>query len=163
MPRNGISTEDPTDKPAVTPLSRYSCKLEEKPNLHQSALNPHAHEWRPFEKSFGPTFLEGKRSMFQDESFHCIMENHKRQNRAIQQLKEQQQQSVMALTLPQPNLEIFSGNLIGYCDFVRTFEHQVDLWRVVSPWKKRDICRLNGSSKKGTDKATTLPPHTWKD
>ena len=28
-PRNGISTEDPTDKPAVTPLSSHS--LEEKP------------------------------------------------------------------------------------------------------------------------------------
>ena len=62
----------------------------------------------------------------QDESFQRLIENHERQNQAIQQLIQQQQQGVLALTLPQPRLQLFSGNPINYCDFVRAFEHLVE-------------------------------------
>lgn len=33
---------------------------------------------------------------------------------------------LVALTLPQPSMEVFSGGPINYCDFLRTFEHQVE-------------------------------------
>ena len=51
------------------------------------------------------------------------METYDRQNMALQQIVQQQQQSVMALTLPQPTIKPFKGDPIEYCDFIRSFEH----------------------------------------
>ena len=48
------------------------------------------------------------------------------QSYALQQLIKQQQQGVKALTLPQPSMQIFSGNPIDYCDFIRSFEHLIE-------------------------------------
>lgn len=39
---------------------------------------------------------------------------------------QQQQQGVMSLTLPQPDMQVFSGDPINYCDFVRSFKHLVE-------------------------------------
>ena len=58
----------------------------------------------------------------QDHSFRQLVEIQDRQNNALQQLIQQQQQGVMALTLPQPSLQVFSGNPIDYLDFIRAFE-----------------------------------------
>ncbi|XP_028417118.1 uncharacterized protein LOC114541384 [Dendronephthya gigantea] len=55
-----------------------------------------------------------------------LMETQDRQNVALQQIVQQQQQSVMALTLPQPTIKPFKGDHIEYCDFVRSFEHRVE-------------------------------------
>lgn len=63
---------------------------------------------------------------FRDESFHMLMEPQDRQNHVLQQLVEQQQQSVMALTLLQPTMQTFNGNRTNYCDFVRAFGHLVE-------------------------------------
>ena len=54
------------------------------------------------------------------------METHDRQNMALQQIVQQQQKSVMALTLPQPTIKPFKGEPIEYCDFIRSFEHLVE-------------------------------------
>ena len=62
---------------------------------------------------------------FRDESFQLLTETQDRQNIVLQQLIEQQQQGVMALTLPQPTMSIFNGDPTTYCDFVRAFEHLV--------------------------------------
>ncbi len=48
------------------------------------------------------------------------------QSYALQQLIHQQQQGVMALTLRQPNLPIFSGDPVDYCDFIHSFEHLIE-------------------------------------
>ncbi len=48
------------------------------------------------------------------------------QSFTLQQLIQQQQQGVMALTLPQLSMQVFSGNPIDYCDFIRSFEHLVE-------------------------------------
>jgi hypothetical protein len=61
-----------------------------------------------------------------DESFRRIVEMQDRQSNALQHLIHQQQQGVMALTLPQPSMPIFSGNPIDYCDFIRSFEHLIE-------------------------------------
>jgi hypothetical protein len=63
---------------------------------------------------------------FRDESFQMLMETQDRQNTVLRQLIEQQQQGVMALTLPQPTIQIFNGDPTSYCDFVRAFEHLVE-------------------------------------
>ena len=66
-----------------------------------------------------------------DESFRRIVEMQDQQSYALQQLIlqqliHQQQQGVMALTLRQPNLPIFSGDPVDYCDFIRSFEHLIE-------------------------------------
>ena len=45
-----------------------------------------------------------------------LMEKQDRQNTVLRQLIEQQQQSIMALTLPQPTMQIFNGDPTSYCD-----------------------------------------------
>ena len=77
-----------------------------------------------FQQHVSPDY--NRANSLQDESFQRLIENHERQNQAIQQLIQQQQQGVLALTLPQPRLQLFSGNPINYCDFVRAFEHLVE-------------------------------------
>ena len=54
------------------------------------------------------------------------METQDHQNTALQQLIQQQQAGVLALTLPQPNIQVFSGDSLDYCDFVHAFEHLVE-------------------------------------
>ena len=61
-----------------------------------------------------------------DESFRRIVEMQDQQSHALQQLIHQQQQGVMALTLPQPSMPVFSGNPVDYCDFTRSFEHLIE-------------------------------------
>ena len=77
-----------------------------------------------FQQHVSPDY--NRANSLQDESFQRLIENHERQNQAIQQLIQQQQQGVLALTLPQPSLQVFSGDPIDYCDFVRAFEHIVE-------------------------------------
>ena len=62
----------------------------------------------------------------QDESFRRIAQIQDQQSNALQQLIHQQQQGVLALTLPQPSMPIFNGNPIDYCDFIRSFEHLIE-------------------------------------
>ncbi len=42
------------------------------------------------------------------------------------QMMQQQQQGIMALTLPRSAMEIFSGNPVDYCNFIRAFETLVE-------------------------------------
>ena len=44
----------------------------------------------------------------------------------LQLLLLQQQEAIMALTLPQPELPLFTGDPIEYCDFIRVFENLVE-------------------------------------
>lgn len=61
-----------------------------------------------------------------DDSFQFLIEVQDHENHALQQPFGQQQQDVSALTLPQPSLQVFSGDPIDHCDFVHTFEHLVE-------------------------------------
>ena len=90
------------------------------PPIRSSALGPQYPLHRPNEQGYN------RSGSIQDQSFRQLVEIQDRQNNALQQLIQQQQQGVMALTLPQPSLQVFSGNPIDYLDFVRAFEHQVE-------------------------------------
>ena len=48
------------------------------------------------------------------------------QNQQLQALIQRQQESTLALTLPQPNVPVFSGNPVEYWTFIRTFENLID-------------------------------------
>ena len=45
---------------------------------------------------------------------------------SLQLLLLQQQETIKALTLPQPGFPVFNGDLIEYCDFIRAFENPVE-------------------------------------
>ena len=45
---------------------------------------------------------------------------------SFRQILQQQQQAIMALTLPQPDVPIFKGDPIEYCDFMRAFENLIE-------------------------------------
>ena len=59
------------------------------------------------------------------------MEAQDCQHHALQQLLEQQQ-GMVAPTLPQPSMQIFGRDPIDYCDFVRALKHQVE-WKIQRP------------------------------
>lgn len=44
----------------------------------------------------------------------------------VQRLMFQQQEAIMALTLPQPSVPIFDGDPTQYCDFTRAFENLIE-------------------------------------
>ena len=85
-------------------------------------LNPTLPSWLPNQLS-SP---QQDHSYSQDNTLQRLMETHDRQNVALQQIVQQQQQSVMALTLPKPTIKAFRGDPIEYCDFIRSFEHLVE-------------------------------------
>ena len=62
----------------------------------------------------------------QPNHFYESPSAHDYQNNALEQLIKQQHQGVMALTLPQPSMQVFSGDPIDYCDFIRSFEHLIE-------------------------------------
>ncbi|XP_028415393.1 uncharacterized protein LOC114538415 [Dendronephthya gigantea] len=71
-------------------------------------------------------FASNSTSTPRDELFQRIVEIQDQQSNALQQLIRQQQQGVLALTLPQPSMPVFSGNPVDYCDFIRSFEHLIE-------------------------------------
>ena len=59
-----------------------------------------------------------------DESFRRFMETQDRQSHSLHKLVQQQQQSTLALTLPQH--ADLSGDPVDNCDFIRAFKHLVE-------------------------------------
>ena len=64
-----------------------------------------------------PLLSDNPATSLHDESVRRIVEMQDQQSNALQLLIQQQQQGVMALTLPQPSMQVFSGNPIDYCEF----------------------------------------------
>ena len=44
----------------------------------------------------------------------------------VQLLLQQQQEAILALTLPQPDVPVFTGDPVEYCDFIRAFENLIE-------------------------------------
>ena len=92
---------------------RESCRphplKQETPLANQRSLNPAALEFR-FETVMPQQPIRSSEPQLNQPS-------------DMQQLLQQQQQVIMALTLPQPKLPVFTGDPIEYCDFIRAFEN----------------------------------------
>ncbi len=91
----------------------------------QSPKEPPAQPSTPKEESLNPNAEEWKQES-KHNSFQRLIENQYRQNQNLMQMMQQQQQGIMALTLPQPAMEVFSGNPVDYCNFIRAFESLVE-------------------------------------
>jgi len=55
-----------------------------------------------------------------------VLESQELQSFTFQKLLEQQQQQIIALTLPQPDLPVFDCNPTRYCDFIHAFENLME-------------------------------------
>ena len=107
--KHPVSSKCPESQPKQRPKG---ASLEQQ---HSSS----APEWFPNQS---PLYRQNNGQPY-DYPLQRLMETHGRQNMALQQIVQQQQQSVMALTLPQPTIKPFKGEPIEYCDFIRSFEH----------------------------------------
>ena len=120
------------EKPHSTPLAQNSFPIQDPPilssRIKQYAPSPPIRSSALGSQDPYTSNEQGynRSASIQDQSFRQLVEIQDRQNNALQQLIQQQQQGVMALTLPQPSLQVFSGNPIDYLDFIRAFEHQVE-------------------------------------
>ena len=55
-----------------------------------------------------------------------LLESQHQQNCRMQELIQRQQESTLALTLPQPEVPTFSGNPLEYWTFIRAFENLIE-------------------------------------
>ena len=116
-----------TDEIAISPQGKQPYQQSETPRPSKYPLNPEAPEYRhtrtPNQEG---SPHDVKISRDQDTSFVRLMETQDRHNQALMELVRHQQQSTAALTLPQPSMQVFSGDPIDYCDFIHAFEHLVE-------------------------------------
>ena len=120
----------PSNATAETTLNlpgKQPYEPNETPQSPKYPLNPEAPEYRhtPTRNQENSPY-DTKISSHQDASFVRLMQTQDRHNEALMQLVRHQQQSTAALTLPQPSMQVFSGDPIDYCDFIHAFEHLVE-------------------------------------
>lgn len=119
IPTTASHTQPTSANQAQLLQSPMTAQMKQQPIEQQ--LNPSVHQWVPSQPA-----LAHHNSYASDYSFQRLMETQDRQNTTLQQLVQQQQQSVMALQLPQPTIKVFKGDPLEYCDFIRSFEHLVE-------------------------------------
>jgi hypothetical protein len=93
-------------------------------------LNPRAAHWN--HDAYNNVSQENMHETILDRIFFFSQD---RQSRAFHYLLNQQQENVMALTLPQPDLPVFDGDPTNYCDFIRAFENLIE--RKTKSWSSR--------------------------
>ena len=109
-------------QPTALQLSTEQDKPQPSHSPENQGLDPNIPQWFPNNTKPNQNVSYTPDYNFQQQ----LMETQDRQNIALQQLVKQQQQSVMALTLPQPTMKILKGDPTDYCDFIRSFEHLVE-------------------------------------
>ena len=126
-PMEGGLPSNATAETALNLPGKQPYEPNETPQSPKYRLNPEALEYRhtPTQNQESSPY-DTKISSHQDASFVRLMETQDRHNEVLMQLVCHQQQSTAALTLPQPIMQVFSGDPIDYCDFIHAFEHLVE-------------------------------------
>ena len=119
---NPISEQvSPQQVPQVSSFEvPISVQGHDPPSPHSSQLNPNVTKSHSARLDLSPN----QQSSFNEEVVAKLLQAQNKQNHALQQLV-QQQQVIVALTLPQPSLQIFYGNPANYCNSIRPFEHLI--------------------------------------
>ena len=98
---------------------RLPCPMEDpRVTSRRLPLNPEAPEWQNKTPQYSP--------------FNAVAKSTPKSTYAppvggdIQLLLRQQQEAIMALTLPQPDVPVFTGDPVEYCDFIRAFENLIE-------------------------------------
>ena len=107
---HGLATERESSQPSIM--------AETPQQIKHLPLNPEVPEWRNKAPQYS-TFEAVTNGTPQATLVPAA-------NSDIQLLLRQQQEAIMALTLPQPDVPIFNGDPVEYCDFTRAFENLIE-------------------------------------
>ena len=111
-------------------------QTEENQEVKCSPLNPDAPVWKGYGCS--PSAINGESAEgglleqhldLSDKNVSHVIEVQKmqqQQNQQLQELLKQHQLQTLAMTLPQPEISVFSGDPVEYSDFVRAFENLIE-------------------------------------
>ena len=136
-PQSNATKRNEAQSAATKPNQSYTPRNKnETLQLRAQMLNADAAEWTyNTSNSIPPESMNG-------DIIAKMLDSQDRQSHALHQLLKQQQENVMALTLPQPDLPVFDGDAIQYCDFIREsnraknkqFECEIVLFGSVHVW-----------------------------
>ena len=96
------------------------------PEHNSSSLNPEVPEWRSVPVGNSECFGDSPISYENVSQMVDLQRLQQLQNQQLQELLKQQQLQTLALTLPQPEVPVFSGDPVEYSDFVRAFENVIE-------------------------------------
>ena len=141
-------------KSKASPIIRSSESTQVRANCHNtdnlpenvpaepSASNPEANSFLPkirayddrkaIKSPYSPKVKEETNKSELDDPVlvaslaQSLLEAQHQQNCRMQELIQRQQESTLALTLPQPEVPTFSGNPIEYWTFIRAFENLIE-------------------------------------
>ena len=133
-PSLSLPRQLPTSTPQET--KEESDKVNDSPTVpiaetNLSSLNPEASEWQrsnESEENISETSITHHLSVSDKNATEMldIERLQQQQNKQIQELLKQQQQQTLALTFPQPEVPVFSGDPTEYLDFTRAFENLIE-------------------------------------
>ncbi|RUA05619.1 MAG: hypothetical protein DSY43_04230, partial [Gammaproteobacteria bacterium] len=99
------------------------------PTVNDTLLDPNVAEWKP-KCQHCPKESSVNQNMESTENAVSRMADlqqlQQQQNKQVQELLKQQREQTVALTLPQPDLPVFSGDPIEYCNFIKAFETLIE-------------------------------------
>ena len=109
---------------------------EENLQVNCTPLNPEAPEWQGqkyspstrYGESIEAGLIERHLDLSHKNVSHMVdvQKLQQQQNQQLQELLKQQQLQTLAMTLPQPEIPVFSGDPVEYSDFVRAFENLIE-------------------------------------
>ena len=115
------------------PLKNLS---EENLEVNCTPINPEAPEWQGQKyssttccgESIEDGLLERHLDLGHKNVSHMVdvQKLQQQQNQQLQELLKQQQLPTLAMTLPQPEIPVVSGDPVEYSDFVRAFENLLE-------------------------------------
>ena len=117
-------TKTPNRAPDVSEFTKADAGTTPKPS--SNSPDPKQSSFAPIKvksEVYQPAHGDSTRN---DAMVRQLLEAQYFQSQQLQALVQQQQQSTLALTLPQPDVPVFSGNPIEYWTFIRAFENLID-------------------------------------
>ena len=96
------------------------------PEHNSSSLNPEVPEWRSVPVGNSECSGDSPISYENVSQMVDLQRLQQLQNQHLQELLKQQQLQTLALTLPQPEVPVFSGGPVEYSGFVRAFENVIE-------------------------------------
>ena len=118
------NTKTPNAAPGVSEFTKSDASTAPQPNNNSPG---------PEQSSFAPIKVKSEiyeaahsDSTRNDALVRQLLEAQFFQGQQLQALVQRQQESTLALTLPQPDIPVFSGNPIEYWTFIRAFENLID-------------------------------------
>lgn len=118
------NTKTPYKAPGVSELTKSDASTT--PQLNNNSPDPEQSSFAPIKvktEIYEPAHGDSTRN---DALVQQLLEAQFLQSQQLQALAQRQQESTLALTLPQPDVPVFSGNPIKYWTFIRAFENLIN-------------------------------------